>query len=62
MRRVIVDYKKLTPEILGLLSEKFPDGYGDNDIIIFDNHKNETIEAVEVKTEGKYFYSEVKLK
>lgn len=51
MRRVIVDYKKLTPEILELLSEKFPDGYSDRDIIIFDNHKNETIEAVEVKTD-----------
>ena len=51
MRRVIVDYKKLTPEILELLSEKFPDGYNDDDIIVFDNHKNETIEAVEVKTD-----------
>ena len=51
MRRVIVDYKKLTPEILELLSEKFPDGYDDDNIIVFDNHKNETIEAVEVKTD-----------
>ena len=59
MRRVIVDYKKLTPEILGLLSEKFPDGYGDNDIIIFDNHKNETIEAVEVKTEDSIYLVKV---
>lgn len=50
MKRVIVDYKKLTPEILNLLTEKFPDGYDDDDIITFDNHKNETIEAVEVKT------------
>lgn len=50
MKRVIVDYKKLTPEILHLLNEKFPDGYNDGDIIVFDNHKNETIEAVEVKT------------
>jgi len=50
MRRVIVDYKKLTPEVLNLLKQKFPDGYGDDDVIIFDNHKNETIEAVEVTT------------
>jgi hypothetical protein len=49
MQKIIVDYKKLTPEILGLLNEKYPDGYGDNDIIVFDNHHNETIEAVEVK-------------
>ena len=51
MRRVIVDYKKLTPEVLTLLTQKYPDGYGDDDILVFDNHKNETIEAVEVNTE-----------
>ncbi|WP_055437286.1 hypothetical protein [Lacinutrix algicola] len=51
MRRVIVDYKKLTPEVLTLLTQKYPDGYGDNDILVFDNHKNETIEAIEVRTE-----------
>ncbi len=50
MKRIIVDYKKLTPELLSLLTERFPDGYGDDDIITFDNHRNETIEAVEVKT------------
>ncbi len=49
MQRVIIDYKKLTPEIVFLLNEKFPDGYGDNDIITFKNHKNETIDAVEVR-------------
>lgn len=51
MKRVIVDYKKLTPEILGLLVDKYPDGYDDDHIITFKNAKNETIEAVEVKTE-----------
>jgi len=51
MKRVIIDYKKLTPEILRLLTEKFPDGYNDGDIINFENHKNEIIEAVEVRTD-----------
>ena len=51
MQRLIIDYKKLTPEIITLLNEKFPDGYGDNDIITFKNHKSETIDAVEVRTE-----------
>lgn len=50
MKRIIIDYKKLTPKILKLLTEKFPDGYNDDDIITFENHKNEIIEAVEVKT------------
>lgn len=51
IKRVIVDYKKLTPEILGLLVEKYPDGYDDDHIIVFKNAKKETVEAVEVKTE-----------
>ncbi len=50
MKRVIVDYSKLTNEILNLLVEKFPEGYDDSDIIRFKNHKDETIEAVEVRT------------
>ncbi|MDO6596792.1 hypothetical protein Q4512_07680 [Oceanihabitans sp. 2_MG-2023] len=62
MRRLIVDYKKLTPELLELLTQKFPDGYGDNDIIIFDNHKNETIEAVEVKTKDSIYLVKVSSK
>ncbi|MEM0931298.1 MAG: hypothetical protein AAF575_06530 [Bacteroidota bacterium] len=50
LKRVIVDYKKLTPEVLKLLVEKYPDGYGDNDVINFKNLKGESIEAVEVST------------
>ncbi len=59
MRRVIVDYKKLTPEVLNLLTSTYPDGYGDDDIIVFDNHKNERIEAVEVKTDGTIYLVKV---
>lgn len=59
MRKVLVDYKKLTPEVLQLLNSKFPDGYGDKDIITFDNHKNETIEAIEVKTEDTTYLVKV---
>ena len=33
MRRIIVDYAKLTGDILNLLVEKFPEGYDDTDII-----------------------------
>jgi hypothetical protein len=50
MRNVIVDYKKLTPEVLQMLVQRYPDGYGDDDIITFKNHKYETIEAIEVIT------------
>lgn len=51
LKRVIVDFKKLTPEVLKLTVECYPDGYGDNDIISFKNAQGERIEAVEVLTE-----------
>lgn len=62
MKRVIVEYAKLTNEILNLLVEKFPDGYDDSDIIRFKNSKNETIEAVEVKTEDTIYLVKVSMK
>lgn len=62
MRRVIVEYAKLTNEILNLLVEKFPDGYDDEDIIRFRNAKNELIEAVEVRTEDTAYLVKVSTK
>ncbi|WOD43350.1 hypothetical protein [Hwangdonia lutea] len=62
MKRIIVDYKKLTPEVLNLLTEKFPDGYGDDDIITFENHRNEIIEAIEVKTPDAIYLVKVSSK
>lgn len=59
MKRIIVDYKKLTPEILGLLVEKYPDGYDDDQIISFRNAKNETVDAVEVRTEDTIYLVKV---
>jgi hypothetical protein len=59
MRRIIVDFKKLTPEILSLLVEKYPDGYDDDHIITFKNAKNELIEAVEVRTEDTIYLVKV---
>jgi hypothetical protein len=51
MRRIIVDYKKLTNDILDLLVDKYPDGYDDDDIITFKNSQNELVECVEVRTD-----------
>ena len=51
MKRVIVDYLKLNDEILNLLADKFPDGYGIKDIVEFKNAQGEIIQAVEVRTE-----------
>lgn len=62
LKRVIVDFKKLTPEILAMLVEKFPDGYDDRDIVSFKNAKNELIEAVELITEDTKYLVKVSAK
>jgi len=62
MKRVIVDYSKLTNEILNLLVEKFPDGYDESNIIRFKNHKDETIEAVEVRTDDTIYLVKISTK
>lgn len=62
MKRIIVDYSKLTNEILNLLVERFPDGYDDSNIIRFRNAQNELIEAVEVRTEDTIYLVKVSTK
>jgi hypothetical protein len=62
MKRVIVDYAKLTNEILNLLVDRFPDGYDDSHIIRFRNAKNELVEAVEVRTEDTIYLVKVSTK
>jgi len=59
LKRVIVDFKKLTPEILAMLVDKFPDGYDDRDVISFKNAKNELVEAVELITEDTKYLVKV---
>lgn len=62
LKRVIVDFKKLTPEILALLVERYPDGYDDNQIISFRNINNDIIEAVEVTTNDTKYLVKVSSK
>jgi len=62
LKRVIVDFKKLTPEILALLVERYPYGYDDDQIVKFKNAKNELIEAVEVTTEDTKYLVKVSSK
>ena len=59
IKRVIVDYNKLTNEILSMLVEKYPDGYTDADVIRFKNAKNETVDALEVRTEDTIYLVKV---
>lgn len=62
LKRVIVDFKKLTPEVLKLLVERYPDGYDDRNIISFRNAHGERIEAVEVLTEDTKYLVKISAK
>lgn len=55
MKRIIIEYSKLTRDILDLLIAKYPDGYDYEDIISFKNAKGETVKAVEVKTKDTMY-------
>lgn len=62
MKRIIVDYSKLTNEILTLLVERFPEGYDDSNIVRFRNAQNELVEAVEVRTDDTIYLVKVSTK
>jgi hypothetical protein len=62
MKRRIIDYEKLTKEVLDLLVEKFPDGYDYNDIMTFQNARGETVKAVEVRTEDTIYLVKIGVK
>lgn len=55
MKRLLVDYKKLDRNLVGLLIENYPNGYGDEDIIAFTNTKGEIVQAVELRTEDALY-------
>ena len=62
MKRRIIDYEKLTTEVLNLLVEKFPDGYNYDDIMTFQNARGETVKAVEVRTDDTIYLVKIGLK
>jgi len=55
MKKIIVGFEKLTPNIQNLFLERYPDGYGDDDVIEFKNSTGETIQAVELKSEDTVY-------
>ena len=55
MKRIIIGFEKLTPDILDLFLQKFPDGYGDDDIIKFKNANGDEILAVEIKNDDTVY-------
>lgn len=62
MKRIIVDYKNLNHALLNLLSEKFPDNYGDDDVVYFSNANGDLIEAIEIRTEDVIYLVKISKK
>lgn len=48
MKRIIVDFRKMSNKIKNLFRTQYPDGYDYKDIVEFRNHRNELIKAIEV--------------
>lgn len=57
-KRVIVDYKNITQDLLQLLTDTYPDGYED-ETIVFNNAKGERVEAVQLETEDTKYLVKV---
>jgi hypothetical protein len=50
MTKRLIDYKKLDHQLATLLIDRYPYGYGDEDIISFKNSNGDIVEAVELRT------------
>lgn len=56
MKRLIVDYKKLTKDILDLLVSQYPYGFDDeDDIIEFTSASGEIVKSVKVNAEDTIY-------
>ena len=55
MKRILIDYKKLSHDVAAKLIDSYPDGYGDDDIITIKKPTGEVIDAVEVRTEDTIY-------
>ncbi len=58
-KRVIVDYKNITEELLQRFTDAFPHGYDDEDIIRFNNAKGESVRAVPMETDDTKYLIKV---
>jgi DNA-directed RNA polymerase subunit delta len=62
MLRRIIDFSKLTDQLLSLLNEKFPEGIDDDAVFSIENSKGERLSVVEVRDEENIFLVKVNAK
>ena len=58
-KRVIVDFRNITPEILDMFTDRYPYGYDDEDVIKFKNAKGEMVRAVPFETKDTKYLVKV---
>ena len=54
-KRVIVDFKKIAPEVKLALEDAYPYGYEDSDVLKFVNLKGEKVSALSVETDDAVY-------
>lgn len=59
MKRIIVDYSKITKEIMDLLVEKYPEGYNAIDVLSFRDKDKNLIDAIQVESEDAVYLVKV---
>ena len=59
MKRIIIDYNKLTDKILDLLVSKYPNGYNAIDIVTFHDKNKNRIDAIEVRDDDAIYLVKV---
>lgn len=59
MKRIIVDYHKITKEILDLLVTTYPNGYYTMDIVSFRDKNMKLIDALQVQSEDAIYLVKV---
>lgn len=59
MKRIIKDYKNITPELLDILNNRYPEGIDEDDLISFTNHLNEKVKAVEIRYDDDIYLIKV---
>ena len=56
-QRLIVDYKNITPEQLQILTDKYPEGFDQDDMIVYKNSEGKTVRTIPLETETtKYLF------
>lgn len=55
LKRIIKDYKTLSQEHIDLISEHFPNGFENENLVSFVTPKGEFIKALEIRTEDTIY-------